>query len=126
MRTGFLLLSLVCLFALAHLSVEVQAESDRAQEVEIQILSTNLANLNTRGEWGLSALVRTDGRCILWDAGHYPKTVVQNADVLGVDLSCIDTIVLSHFHFDHTGGLEEIASAISKAPGHKIVNTYVA
>jgi 7,8-dihydropterin-6-yl-methyl-4-(beta-D-ribofuranosyl)aminobenzene 5'-phosphate synthase len=82
--------------------------NDLVDEADIQILSTNLADNGTRGEWGFSALVKTGNSCLLWDAGRYPKTVLQNAASLGADLSCVDTIVLSHFHFDHTGGLEEI------------------
>lgn len=76
-----------------------------ADEVEVVILSTNLADGSTIGEWGLSALVKVDGRCMLFDAGRYPETAVANARTLGVDLSCVTDIVLSHFHFDHTTGL---------------------
>lgn len=84
----------------------VEPEAPRtADDVTVTILSSNLANGPTVGEWGLSAFVQVDGQCVLFDAGRYPDTVLRNAEVLGVDLSCVTDVVLSHFHFDHTDGL---------------------
>ena len=37
-----------------------------AQNVTVTILSSNLANGNSVGEWGLSALVQADGACVLF------------------------------------------------------------
>ena len=71
----------------------------------VTILSSNLADGATVGEWGFSAFVEVDGRCVLFDAGRHPDTVLRNAEALGVDLSCVTDVVLSHFHFDHTTGL---------------------
>jgi 7,8-dihydropterin-6-yl-methyl-4-(beta-D-ribofuranosyl)aminobenzene 5'-phosphate synthase len=59
------------------------------------------------GEWGLSILVEADGLNILLDTGA-GSAVVSNADRLGIDLKKIDKIVLSHGHFDHTGGMKEV------------------
>lgn len=81
------------------------AQESTADSVEITILSSNLADGATVGEWGFSALARVDGRCVLFDAGRYPDTVLRNAKVLDIDLSCVTDVVLSHFHFDHTTGL---------------------
>lgn len=78
---------------------------NEASNVTVTILSSNLANGGTVGEWGLSAFVQADGQCVLFDAGRYPDTVLRNAEVLGVDLSCVTDVVLSHFHFDHNTGL---------------------
>ncbi len=78
----------------------------------VTILSSNLADGATVGEWGLSALVETDGRCVLFDTGRNPDTVLRNAETLGVDLGCVEDIVLSHFHFDHTTGLGPILGAL--------------
>ena len=76
-----------------------------ADDVTVTILSSNLADGGTVGEWGLSALVEVDGRCVLFDAGRYPDTVLRNVAVLGIDLTCVTDVVLSHFHFDHNTGL---------------------
>ena len=43
-----------------------------AEDVTVTILSSNLANGNTVGEWGLSALIEVDGACVLFDAGRHP------------------------------------------------------
>ena len=86
-------------------AADAEAPVEVAANVSVTILSSNLANGKTIGEWGLSALVELDGRCILFDAGRYPDTVIRNARVLGIDLSCATDVVLSHFHFDHTTGL---------------------
>lgn len=59
------------------------------------------------GEWGLSILVEAEGLTVLLDAG--PGTsATRNAQVMGIDLSAVDKIVLSHGHYDHTGGLKEV------------------
>jgi len=58
-------------------------------------------------EWGLSILVEADGARILVDTG-LSFSAVYNAQLMGVDLSTIDCIVLSHGHADHTGGLREV------------------
>jgi len=65
-------------------------------------------------EHGLSILVEAGGKSILVDTGATPYTVVHNATALGVSLSSVDAIVLSHGHYDHTGGLEAVLAAMHK------------
>ena len=68
---------------------------------------------NLLAEWGLSILVEADGANILLDTGQ-SVSLSHNADVLGIDLGKIDKIVLSHGHFDHTGGLRQLLSKMRK------------
>src|ERR1700754_3799255 len=42
---------------------------------------------------------------LLFDTGLSPHAMVTNADRLGIDLSDVHGVVLSHGHFDHAGGL---------------------
>lgn len=60
-------------------------------------------------EHGFSAPVRTvrgkHVHTILFDAGLSPTALVRNAELLDVELDEIETIVLSHGHGDHTGGI---------------------
>jgi len=76
-------------------------------EVRITTLSENTANYGYLAEWGLSILVEVDGARILMDTG-LSFSAVYNAQLIGIDLSAIDLIVLSHGHADHTGGLREV------------------
>ena len=96
---------LILFAALAGGSV-LHAEDPRAAKTaEVTILSSNLADGSTVGEWGFSALAEVDGKCVLFDTGNYADTVLRNIKALNVDLSCVTDIVLSHFHPDHVGGL---------------------
>lgn len=96
---------LVLIAAIGTIPAAMAQEPRQAETAQVTILSSNLANGATVGEWGFSALVEADGQCVLFDAGRYPDTVLRNAEVLGVDLSCVSDVVLSHFHFDHTTGM---------------------
>lgn len=64
-------------------------------------------------EHGFSALVtvrRGDTTTtLLFDTGLSPEAMVTNSDRLGVDLTAIRAVVLSHAHFDHAGGLAGLA-----------------
>jgi len=75
-------------------------------------------NLVTSGgfyaEHGLSMFIQTDNRKILFDTGQ-SDVFIKNAGKLGIDLSEIDVLVLSHGHYDHTGGLNEFVKINSKA-----------
>ncbi|MES9536958.1 MULTISPECIES: MBL fold metallo-hydrolase [unclassified Actinomadura] len=67
-------------------------------------------------EHGFAALVtvRRAGRSttLLFDTGRTPDAMVTNADRLGVDLGDVQGVVLSHGHFDHTGGLAGMAGLL--------------
>jgi len=76
-------------------------------EVRITTLSENTATYGFWGEWGLSILVEAGDKKILLDTGPGFSTV-HNASLLGIDLTDIDRIVLSHGHADHTGGLLDV------------------
>jgi 7,8-dihydropterin-6-yl-methyl-4-(beta-D-ribofuranosyl)aminobenzene 5'-phosphate synthase len=54
-------------------------------------------------------------RSMLFDVGPYPDLWLDNARRLDVDLSTIECIFLSHWHFDHSGGFPEVAAAVAKA-----------
>jgi len=77
-------------------------------ELQVTTLSENTASLGSfLGERGLSILIETDEQNILFDTGQ-SISASHNADLLGIDLGNIDRIVLSHGHYDHTGGLRQI------------------
>ena len=59
------------------------------------------------GEHGLSFYIETESNKILFDTGQN-LAISNNAQVLGIDLSLIDTVILSHGHYDHTGGLKSL------------------
>ena len=82
--------------------------------LSVTTLSENTAGMGDfLSEWGLSILVESDEVNVLLDTGKSISTT-HNADVLGVDLSKVDNIVLSHGHFDHTGGLCQVLSRMKK------------
>jgi 7,8-dihydropterin-6-yl-methyl-4-(beta-D-ribofuranosyl)aminobenzene 5'-phosphate synthase len=65
------------------------------------------------GEWGFAAVVEADGRRFLVDTGARPNTALDNARELGIDLSGITDVVLTHNHPDHTGGLLTLRRALA-------------
>ena len=60
-------------------------------------------------------LIEIDGRSVLLDTGQ-TDLIFHNARALGVDLSQVDSIVLSHGHYDHTGGLCHLLEALPRKP----------
>jgi 7,8-dihydropterin-6-yl-methyl-4-(beta-D-ribofuranosyl)aminobenzene 5'-phosphate synthase len=71
-----------------------------------------------RAEHGYALLltIAVDGRreTLLYDAGLGRETAIHNLDVLGLDPKEIRTVVLSHGHADHHGGLEGLVRRIGR------------
>ena len=56
-------------------------------------------------EHGLSIYAETEKHKLLFDVGT-TDLFIKNAKALGIDLSQVDTVVISHGHNDHGGGLD--------------------
>jgi len=115
LQRAFLPAIAVGLLAFGTVSGLAQSSSTPAEvhSLKVTILSTMLADEGV-GEWGFSALVEVDGKKILYDTGARPNTVLENAKELKLDLSDVQTVVLSHFHDDHTNGLMTLRRELLK------------
>jgi len=109
---------------LAALAGPAWAADHIVHALRITTLSTMLADTGV-GEWGYSALVEVDGRRILFDTGAHPDVVLRNAKEMGIDLSTADTVILSHNHDDHTGGLIALREAAMRKNGKALATALV-
>lgn len=99
-----------------------------AREVKVTVLSTMLAGDPGAGlgEWGFAALVEVDGRRFLFDTGARPDVVLANARELGIDLSNVTDVILSHNHADHVGGLVTLRRELRTASPAALSRAHVA
>ena len=61
-----------------------------------------------RQDWGFAALVEYGGQRILFDTGNDAEGFAHNVRALGIDLTRLDAVVISHRHGDHTDGLRHL------------------
>jgi 7,8-dihydropterin-6-yl-methyl-4-(beta-D-ribofuranosyl)aminobenzene 5'-phosphate synthase len=59
-------------------------------------------------DWGFSALVEHDGKRILFDTGNNATIFEHNVKAMGIDLTKLDFVVISHRHADHATGLRYV------------------
>jgi len=80
-----------------------------AKNIRIQIVVDNEAQEGLQAEHGFALWLEVDDQKILFDTGQ-KDALVHNADKLHLGLDKIDTLILSHGHYDHTGGLADVLS----------------
>lgn len=93
---------------------------------QITVLATNISDYGGLGEWSFAALFAGEQDAVLFDTGFKEDTVLHNVLHLGVDLSGVEKVVLSHFHSDHTGGLLILREHFRPANEGALSEVYVA
>ncbi len=84
--------------------------------MRITFLSDNKTeNSKCMAEWGLSILVESKGKKLLFDVGA-SGIFADNAESLGIDLAKVDAAAISHGHYDHTEGMERFCGLNCDAP----------
>jgi 7,8-dihydropterin-6-yl-methyl-4-(beta-D-ribofuranosyl)aminobenzene 5'-phosphate synthase len=79
--------------------------------MKITIIYDNEIAKNIKGlkaGWGFSCIIQTKEKNILFDTGWDGDMLVSNMQILGIDLQEIDSVILSHNHWDHCGGLARL------------------
>jgi 7,8-dihydropterin-6-yl-methyl-4-(beta-D-ribofuranosyl)aminobenzene 5'-phosphate synthase len=121
--------------AIAFVSASFAAEPalpahSQVKSLKITVLSTMLADANRGqsflGEWGFSALVEVDGHRILFDTGAHDDIVLRNAQSMGLDLTTVPDVVLSHSHSDHTTGFLPLRASVVAKNSTALARTHVA
>lgn len=82
------------------------------RRLRITVLVDNaVASTGVLAEHGLSILIEADDRRILFDTGQ-GLVLRDNLSTLGTSLDPLDALVLSHGHYDHTGGIPAVLETV--------------
>lgn len=70
------------------------------------VYDNNAYDPRLKTEWGFAALVEYRGHTILFDTGGDGSTLLNNMNLMEIDPTRIESVILSHAHGDHVGGLD--------------------
>jgi len=99
------------------MNAEFDDHKSNTEEIRMTVLYDNYINTKgTEAKWGFSCLIETGDKTILFDTGGDGKVLLDNIKALNVEVSEIDIIVISHNHWDHTGGLFAILESTKNVP----------
>ena len=98
--------------------IEMTAMDNNAVITRAMPLKDGEIRASILAEHGFSAIVKTTmgdkTKTMLFDFGFSENGAAQNAATLGVDMTEIEAVALSHGHSDHTGGMEKLTAMIGK------------
>ena len=98
-------------------SNEKEAKEKNKDHIKISILFDNyVIKKGTEAGWGFSCLVEGTEKTILFDTGADGEILLSNIDNMNVDITKTDLLVLSHNHYDHTGGIKSVLSRNPNIP----------
>jgi 7,8-dihydropterin-6-yl-methyl-4-(beta-D-ribofuranosyl)aminobenzene 5'-phosphate synthase len=111
MRFNFFFVSLIAVGLICFSLANAQAPT------RITILYDAFGKSSTlKMDWGFSVLVESNGKRILFDTGNNAEIFAHNVKALGIDLTKLDFVVISHRHGDHTSGLNYLLSVNPNVP----------
>ncbi len=55
--------------------------------------------------WGFGCIIKASGPPVLFDTGGDSEILLSNMKKMGIDPKRINTVIISHIHADHAGGL---------------------
>lgn len=92
-------------------------EEKKLMELKITTLIENNPDNQNKlcFEHGLSLLIEADGKRILFDTGQ-SGDFIKNAKILNQNLTKLDWVLISHGHYDHSGGFEKLVEKVNRIP----------
>lgn len=95
------------------MKIPIPVESSRTGGEDVLKITTLVENSAgehhaLRNEHGISFCVEKDGHMVLFDTGQ-SDALLHNAAQMGIDLSELEMVVISHGHYDHSGGFRHVA-----------------
>ena len=98
--------------------IEMTAMDNSAVVTRAMPLKDGEIRSSILAEHGFSAIVKTTmgdkTKAMLFDFGFSENGAAQNAATLGVNMTEVEAVALSHGHSDHTGGMEKLTAMIGK------------
>lgn len=83
----------------------------------LTVIYDNKAGDDFTGSWGFAVLVETGSETLLFDTGWDGTLLLKHMNRLSINPASIRKLIISHQHWDHTGGLPEILQA---SPGIEV------